>query len=201
MGGRQPRHARTRQHPSASAGGAPVRCRHGRRHGAHARDARDASQISEHAVLYLRQGDQPRGHPADAREDAGSFLRASVHRARPHQHVLFGSALADGEVGGGGRQPCVERGRAHRQHLARFRGADHRACRISWPTTGKPASAPKAAIRFTRSRSCWCSTGRITNSCWIRSSRIAARPMRISIWSSRRSPIAPAPRRSSRPRK
>ena len=175
MGGREPRRARTRQYPSASAGRARVRCRHGRRHGAHARDARDASPLSEHAVLYLRQGDQPRGHPPHAREDARPFLRASVHRARPHQHVLFGSAVAHGEVGRGGRQPRVERGGAHRQHLARFRGADHRPAGFSWRRTGKPASAPKAAIRFTRSRSCWCSTGRITNSCSIRSSRIADR--------------------------
>ena len=63
--------AGTRQHPSASAGGAPVRCRSRRRHGADARDARDAPSLFEHAVLYLRQGDQPRGYPADAREDAG----------------------------------------------------------------------------------------------------------------------------------
>ncbi len=65
------RRAGARQHSSAPAGRAPVRCGPRRRHRADARDARDASPLSEHAVLYLRQGDQPGGHPADAREDAG----------------------------------------------------------------------------------------------------------------------------------
>ncbi len=80
-GGREPGDARTRQYPPASAGVAPVRRRRRRRLGAHARDACHARALSDDAVLYRRQGDQPRGHPAYAREDAGPLLRAPGERA------------------------------------------------------------------------------------------------------------------------
>ena len=46
MGGGEPRHAGARQHPSAAAGAAGVRCRRRRRHRAAARDARHARQVS-----------------------------------------------------------------------------------------------------------------------------------------------------------
>ena len=66
VGGGEPRLARARQHPSAPAGAAPVRCRRRRRHRAGARDALDARPLPAHAVLRRRQGDQPRGRAADA---------------------------------------------------------------------------------------------------------------------------------------
>ena len=77
--------ARAGQPPSAPAGGAPVRCRRRRRHRAVARDARDARPLPDHAVLYRRQGDQPRGRAARAGEDARPFLRASGDRAGDDQ--------------------------------------------------------------------------------------------------------------------
>ena len=43
-----------------------------RRHGAGAGDAVDAQPFSPYAVLYRRQGTQPRGCPPDAGEGAGS---------------------------------------------------------------------------------------------------------------------------------
>ena len=48
-------------------------------------DARDARSLPEHAVLHRRQGDQPRGRPADAAEDVGPLLRASGDRAGADQ--------------------------------------------------------------------------------------------------------------------
>ena len=77
MGDRLARRLGARQYPSASAGGARVRCRRRRRHGAGARDALDARPLSDHAVLYRRQGDQPRGYPPHAAQDGGSLRRAS----------------------------------------------------------------------------------------------------------------------------
>ncbi len=66
VGGGAARRAGARQHPSAPARGPRLRCRHRRRHGTDARDARDAQPLSGDAVLYRRQGDQPRGCPAGA---------------------------------------------------------------------------------------------------------------------------------------
>ncbi len=71
------------------------------------------------------------------------------------------------------------------------------ACSRFSPSTGGPASAA-AATRSTKSRWCSCSTARTTNSCSIRCGRAAASPRPNTIWSSPRSPIAPAPRSNSR---
>ena len=75
------------------------------------------------------------------------------------------------------------------------------SCSLSWPRTGAPRSARPAATRSTRSRWCWCSIARITNSCSTSCGRGAASRAPITIWSSPRSPIAPAPRSSSRRRR
>ncbi len=178
-----------------------VRRRPGRRHGADARDARDASPLSEHAVLYFRQGNQPRGHPPHAGEDAGPALRASLDRARAHQHVLFRGAVADGEVDRRRQQPGLERGRADRQHLARFRGADHRS-----------AGLPRRELEGRRQRQDRQPDLRAAGGAGDLPAgpQIPARPdhpearrgaMPISIWSSPRSPIARALRPSSRRRR
>ena len=109
MGGRPTRRHGAGQHPSAPAGGAPVRRRHRRRHGADAHDARDAPPLPHHAVLHRRQGDQPRGRAPRAREDAGPALRASGDGAGHDQHVLLRGAVADAEFGHRRDQPGLAR--------------------------------------------------------------------------------------------
>ena len=125
MGGGEPRRARTRQHPSAPAGGARVRCRRRRRLGAHARDALDARPLSAHAVLRGRQGDQPRGRPPHLAEDGGPLPRASADRAGAHQPRLCGCALARGEVAERRLQHGVARAAARRLDRAQVRIPDH----------------------------------------------------------------------------
>ena len=127
MGNRQSRRHGARQHPSAPAGGARVRRRPRRRHRAGARHAQYARPLSHHAVLYRRQGNQPRRHPPHAAQDGRPFRRASLDRAGAHQSRLCRSALAGGEVAVRRHQPGVEGNGDGRQHRALIRAADHRA--------------------------------------------------------------------------
>ena len=64
----------------APAGAAGIRRRGRRRHGAGAGDALDARPLSPYAVLYRRQGVEPGGRPADARQGAGPAVRAPGDR-------------------------------------------------------------------------------------------------------------------------
>ena len=89
-----PGRPRARPYPSAPARGAAVRRRHGRRHGARARDARDPPAFSDGAVLHRGQGDQPRGCAPQPAQDGRPLLRAPGHRPGGHEHVLHGGALA-----------------------------------------------------------------------------------------------------------
>ena len=113
-----------RAHPPHAARGAPVRRRHGRRHGADTRDARDAPPAAQHAVLPGGQGDQPRGRAHVARQDGRPLLRAPGHRADRHQPVLHRGAMAGAEVVVGGDVAGVARARDDRHHLARVQRAD-----------------------------------------------------------------------------
>ena len=118
------------QHPSAAAELADLRCRHRRRHRADARHARDPQPLPHDPAPCRRQGDQPRGRAARAREDARPVLRASGDRARHHQHVLLRGAVAHAQFGDRGDEPRVARGAAPRHVGARFRGADHRVAAV-----------------------------------------------------------------------
>ncbi len=164
-------------HPSAAAGAARVRCRHGRRHGAHARHAQDARALPDRAVLHRRQGDQPRGRAAHPREDAGPVLRASGDGAGRHQPLLHRGAGADAALDGGGGIAQLERGAAR---AARPPHDFDEQIKALQPVSGRGLAgarrAPRPAIRFMCARRCWCSIARITRSCSTRSSR--ARAMR-----------------------
>ncbi len=145
--------------------------------------------------LYIvAQGDQPGGRAAQPREDAGPLLRASLDRPRHDQHELCRGAVADAELGAGGDEHGLARGRALRPHRPRFRAADHRAAAFPVAAIGARRSVPNPAIRSTRSRSCSCSTVTITASCSTRCGRAAALRVPTTTSSSPRSPIAPAPR-------
>ena len=127
-----------REPPSASAGRPCVRCRRRRRLGAHAHDARDAQPIPDDAVLHRRQGDQPRGRAARAREDARPVLRAPRLGAGHDEPVLPRGTVAGPELGHRGHQPRLARGRAHGRHRARVRGAGHRARAVSRGALARP---------------------------------------------------------------
>ena len=199
MGGGAPRLARACQHPSAPAGAAPVRRRRRRRHRAAARDARDARPLPAHAVLRRRQGDQPRGRAPRHAEDVGPLHRASGDRAGADQPRLCRRALARGEVAVGGLQHGLARGGADRLLGAPVRAADHRPGAVPQRELEGRRERRRPATRCTSGRSCWWSIARTTSSCSIRSSRGPAAPSPTTIWSSPRSPIARAPRSTSRP--
>ena len=91
-----------------------VRCRRRRRHRAAAGDARDARPLPAHAVLYRRQGDQPRGRAPRHAEDVGPLHRASGDRAGADQPRLCRRAVAACEVAVGGLQHGLARGGADR---------------------------------------------------------------------------------------
>ena len=170
------------QHPPAAAGGARVRRRHGRRHGAHARDARDAPALPDAALLLRRQGDQPRGRAPVARQDGRPLLRAPGHRAGGDQHVLQRGALAHAEGARRGDLAPVARGGAHR-HARRTSSASRsrrwsRSCR----RTGRRATARPPATRSTSGRSRWCCTARTSASCWTTSSRSRAARAPTTTW-------------------
>ena len=126
VGDRPTRRHGTGQHPPTPAGAAPVRRRHGRRHGARPHHARHAQPLPDHAVLHRGQGDQPRGRAPRAGEDARPAVRASGDRAGDDQHVLLRGAVAEAELGQRRHQPRLARAVADRQHRARVRDADHR---------------------------------------------------------------------------
>ena len=198
VGGRQPRGGGARQHPAAAAGAAPVRRRRRRRHRAGARHARHARALPDDAVLRRRQGDQPRGHPADARQAARPFLRAPGDRGRAHQHLLLGSAVAARHCRRARRRAWSGtrcRSPETRRIISRSRSP---SCSRSSARTGRRRRARRPAIRSTSGRWCSSSTARTTASCSIRSSRGSAAPRPTTIWSSPRSPIGRACRRSSR---
>ena len=119
------------QPASPAAGAAGVRRRRRRRHGAGAGDALDARPLSPYAVLYRRQGAEPGGRPADARQGAGPAVRAPGDRVRPHQHVLRRGALADAGLARGGRGHDLARGRPAGGLLGRIRDPDRRIGPVS----------------------------------------------------------------------
>src|ERR1700680_3430940 len=94
---------------------------------ADARDARYAPALSDLAQLHRREGDQPRGRPPRARQDAGSAVRASGPRSRHDHHVLFGSAVAGAQFNGRRYWTDVARGGTDWYDGARIRTADHRS--------------------------------------------------------------------------
>ena len=199
VGGGEPRRAGARQHPSAPAGGARVRCRRRRRLGAHARDARDARPLPAHAVLRRRQGDQPRRHPPHLAEDGGPLPRASADRAGAHQPRLRGRAVARGEVAQRRVQHGLARGAARRQHRARVRSRRSSDLEPFLAENWKARRQPEDRQSGLRAAG---GAGDLS-----RGSQIPARPdhpeagrhgRRTTIWSSPRSPIARAPRSSSR---
>jgi hypothetical protein len=167
--------ARARQHPSRArrrcacstpaSATAPCCC---------ARDARDARPLPDDAVLYRRQGDQPRGHPADPREDAGPLLRAPGDRRRAHQHrstdapwlrVKSLSAPRRAWSGARCRSPAILG--------APVRAADHDLSPSS-ARTGRPASAQDRQPGLRAPGGAGDLPRRTTNSCSIRSSRASA---------------------------
>ena len=91
----------------------------------------DARPLSPYAVLYRRQGTQPRGRPADAGKGAGPAVRAPGDRFCAHQHVLRRGALADAGIAGGGRRHDLARGGAAGGLLGRIRGPDRRTWAVS----------------------------------------------------------------------
>ena len=112
-------------------------------------------RFPDHAVLYRRQGDQPRRHPPHAAQDGRPLRRASLDGAGAHQSRLCGSALAGGEIAERRHQPGVERAGDGRQHRAQLRAADHRARAVPRRELEGAGRRRRAAIRSTSVRSFW----------------------------------------------